>query len=262
MSSVYQITATNNSTSFNATGLPAGLSVNQTTGLISGTPGSAGTSNVTISAENSAGTATATLALTISSGGSASPIVLKHATAVQGSGVGSVAVAFPSSNSAGDLIVAFVRMSTTSQTVRVTDTSGNVYTDAVSQVQNADGHQIHIFYAKNIHGGANAVTATFSSANNHLWLAIYEYSGLSTTSPLDQKAAAQGSSATPSTGATYTTSPNELAFVGTGLPASFTGGVTTGSGYAVLQPRTQVRPVPQTSLLWCRRLDRTRPLTI
>ena len=38
----YQITASNNPTSFNATGLPAGLSVNTTTGLISGTPTAAG----------------------------------------------------------------------------------------------------------------------------------------------------------------------------------------------------------------------------
>jgi hypothetical protein len=65
----YTITATNNPTSFNATGLPAGLSVNTTTGLISGTPTAAGSSNVTISATNAAGTGTATLALTIAASG-------------------------------------------------------------------------------------------------------------------------------------------------------------------------------------------------
>ena len=61
----YQITATNNPTSFNATSLPAGLSVNTTTGLISGTPTTAGTYNVTISATNSAGTGSAILVITI-----------------------------------------------------------------------------------------------------------------------------------------------------------------------------------------------------
>jgi hypothetical protein len=61
----YQITASNNPTSFNATGLPAGLSVNHTTGVISGKPGGAGTFNVTISAANSAGTGSAKLTLTI-----------------------------------------------------------------------------------------------------------------------------------------------------------------------------------------------------
>src|SRR5207248_2949734 len=61
----YQITATNNPTSFNATGLPAGLSVSTSTGLISGTPTTAGTYTVTISATNAGGTGSHTLTLTI-----------------------------------------------------------------------------------------------------------------------------------------------------------------------------------------------------
>jgi kumamolisin len=61
----YQITASNSPTSFNASGLPNGLSVNQTSGLISGTPTSAGQTSVTISAGNASGTGTATLTLTI-----------------------------------------------------------------------------------------------------------------------------------------------------------------------------------------------------
>ena len=51
----YQITATNTPTSYGATGLPAGLTVNTGTGLISGTPTAAGTSTVTLSATNSSG---------------------------------------------------------------------------------------------------------------------------------------------------------------------------------------------------------------
>lgn len=62
----YTITATNNPTSFNATSLPGGLSVNTATGVISGTPTTAATTNVGLSATNSTGTGTATLALTIS----------------------------------------------------------------------------------------------------------------------------------------------------------------------------------------------------
>ena len=65
----YQIVANNSPTSFGATGLPAGLTVSTSTGLISGTPSSAGTSAVTISATNSAGTGTGTVTVTISAGG-------------------------------------------------------------------------------------------------------------------------------------------------------------------------------------------------
>ena len=61
----YTITATNSPTSFNATGLPAGLTVNTSTGLISGTPTTAGTYTVTISATNAGGTGSHTLTLTI-----------------------------------------------------------------------------------------------------------------------------------------------------------------------------------------------------
>jgi len=64
----YQITATNTPTSFGATGLPTGLTVNTTSGLISGTPTGTGISSVMVSATNSGGPGSASLTLTISSG--------------------------------------------------------------------------------------------------------------------------------------------------------------------------------------------------
>lgn len=64
----YQITATNNATSFNASNLPSGLSV-VTGGLISGTPLLVVTNqSVTLDATNSVGTGTATIPFTIHPG--------------------------------------------------------------------------------------------------------------------------------------------------------------------------------------------------
>ena len=73
---IYQITASNTPTSFNATNLPAGLSVNTATGVISGTPTTEGFSEVTISATNASGTATATLELEVDYGIAAAPPVI------------------------------------------------------------------------------------------------------------------------------------------------------------------------------------------
>ncbi|MGO9573660.1 MAG: beta strand repeat-containing protein [Terriglobales bacterium] len=77
----YQITASNTPTSYGATGLPAGLSVNSGTGLISGTPATVGTSTVMLSATNSGGTGSASLTLTIAAAPIPAPVITSATTA-------------------------------------------------------------------------------------------------------------------------------------------------------------------------------------
>jgi len=75
----YQITATNTPTSFAATGLPAGLSLNTTTGLISGKPTAIdGIYNATLSATNSGGTGSNPLVLTVAP---TLPVITSNASA-------------------------------------------------------------------------------------------------------------------------------------------------------------------------------------
>ena len=163
-----------------------------------------------------------------------SSIALVQSTAVQGSNVTSVAKAFPQAETAGNLIIAFVRASTTSQTVSVSDSAGNHYVSAVAQAQTVDGHQVHIFYAANVVGGSNTVTARFSGTNPAPWMAIYEYRGLSTTNPLLQTAVGQGSSNIAKSSSLNATAGN-LVFAAVGLPRSSTVTVTNGPGYAIQQ---------------------------
>ncbi|CAN2533303.1 hypothetical+protein [Methylocapsa aurea] len=66
----YEITASNNPTSFNATGLPAGLSIDSGTGVISGTPSAGGVTSIVVSATNAAGTGSAMLSVTVNAAGS------------------------------------------------------------------------------------------------------------------------------------------------------------------------------------------------
>jgi len=61
----YTIGATEDATEFAATGLPAGLSIDSETGIISGTPEETGTFEVDLSATNDTGTGVAVLTLTI-----------------------------------------------------------------------------------------------------------------------------------------------------------------------------------------------------
>ena len=77
----FGIIATGLPTSYGAAGLPAGLSINGATGIISGTPNTAGVSFVTISATNGSGTDGAVLTITVVAAG--------------GSGGGGVPTGFP-----------------------------------------------------------------------------------------------------------------------------------------------------------------------
>ena len=76
----YQLLATD-ATSLGATNLPAGLTFNAGLGAITGTPTTAGTFPVGLSASNAAGTTTATLTLTVQPAPPAGPVIMSSTSA-------------------------------------------------------------------------------------------------------------------------------------------------------------------------------------
>jgi len=149
---------------------------------------------------------------------------------------------FGSANTAGNLIVVAVEIGATAtdRQAVITDTQGNTYVPAMSQVTwrtVGGGSSAQIFYAANVKGGANTVTMTLSGGAT-AWnqIEIHEYSGLATSSPLDVTASAFGTTGTSpftvSSGSAVTTSSGELIFgYGNGIGAN----LTQGSGFTVRQ---------------------------
>ncbi len=85
----YQITASNTPTSFGALGLPAGLVVNGTTGMISGTPTAVGAASSTVTASNGSGTGSSNLLFTVTdSGGGGGGVTITDSDDDNGCGTG------------------------------------------------------------------------------------------------------------------------------------------------------------------------------
>ena len=227
---------------YSATGLPTGLSINSTTGLITGTlPNAAGSFAVTATVSDGTLTNSQSFTWTV-----AAQVItfVQQAYAAPSSGT-TVAVALSGAQGVGDLNVVVVGWNDTTRTVQsVADTRGNTYVRAVGPTLLNTAATQSIYYAKNISAaaaGANTVTVTFSGAASFPDVRVAEYSGLDPTSPLDVVAGASGSSALANSGNATTTSANDL-LVG----ADYTQGTTSGPGAGFT---SRVITVPDSDIL-------------
>jgi glucose/arabinose dehydrogenase len=141
-------------------------------------------------------------------------------------------LAFSSANTAGNLIVAYVLWNNTGS-VSLSDSRGNGYASAVARTTwgTSSSWSAQVFYAKNVAGGSNTVTATFATAVSSFGIIyIHEYAGIDKVNPLDVSKVAVGTASAMSSGSVTTTNANDL-LLGAGASKV---SVTQGSpGYTV-----------------------------
>ncbi|HTQ50254.1 MAG TPA: fibronectin type III domain-containing protein [Candidatus Acidoferrales bacterium] len=144
--------------------------------------------------------------------GAASPAFVqeKHGQITDGT---SVMVTTPSSTTGGNLLVIYAVWDNT-DAISLTDSAGNNFADAAGPaVWNDATCSAGIFYAKNIKGGPDTITANFSTAiNNFGRLYVCEYSGIDTNSPLNASSVANGRSGSLRSHLIQITNPVDLVF--------------------------------------------------
>ena len=144
---------------------------------------------------------------------------------------GNGTLAFGNNNTAGNLLIAVVRVAAGNSSAP-TDTLGNSYSTAINnQTLGSASNTISVYYLCNSAPGAN--TVAFTSTGTGLRAAIFEYSGIVASSCIDQTHTDSQSSTTPASGATATTATAlELAF---GAMGSLDGATTAtaGSGWTL-----------------------------
>ena len=169
----------------------------------------------------------AQLVVTTTTAASTPPSFVQENNNQIASGV-NTSVAFKSSTRSGNTIVVYVIWSNTGN-VTLADTRGDTFLSPASSVTWGANYHAQVFYAANIAGGADTVTATFQNAVSSFGVVyIHEYSGINPLVPVDATVSASGSSGTLNSGTAATTQPNDLIF---GAGVSDNTVTSAGSGF-------------------------------
>jgi hypothetical protein len=139
-------------------------------------------------------------------------------------------LAFTNANAAGNLIIVYVVWDNSSP-VTLRDSRGNTYDSVAPATAWGPGgaYRSQIFYAKDLAGGTNTVTATFQAAVSSFGrIYVHEYSGLDRTAPLDVSRVSTGTSRAMDSGSATTTNTNDVIF---GAGSSTNSVTANGTGF-------------------------------
>ena len=167
------------------------------------------------------------LAVTTTSGAVTPPYFIQVNNNDISSG-GSTSVTLNAPTVAGNTIVAYLIWNNTGSAA-VSDSRRNTFVGAGSPLSWGSGYSAQVFYATGIVGGTDTVTATFRTPVTSFGvLYVHEYTGISTTSPVDVTVSASGSSGSLNSGLATTTAGNDLIF-GAGVSDNMV--TAAGSGF-------------------------------
>ena len=153
-------------------------------------------------------TATKTVTLTVSS---TAAFVQAAASTTSGSKK-TLSLSFPANTVAGDIILVGFDFATGLTPSSITDSQGNTFTAIGSQLSSPGGVGSVVYYAKNIKGGADAVTVTLSASSTFIELYLTEYAGMDPTNPIDAEAGASGSAGSVSSGNATTSAAGDVIY--------------------------------------------------
>jgi hypothetical protein len=139
-----------------------------------------------------------------------------------------VSVTYPSAQIPGNANILAIGWNDTNASISsVSDSAGNVYQNAVA-LYRGNGMSQAIYFAGNIAGGSNTVTALFDQPAAYIDLRATEYSGLSRTNTFDTGTSATGVGTSADSGSLTTTFTNDLLFAAGMTATTFT---APGSGF-------------------------------
>jgi len=148
-----------------------------------------------------------------------------------------IGTAFPRPNIAGNLIVIAASWGGTNMSDVETspaDSLGNTYA-LITRKWDPMFHQgLGIWYVANITGGSNTVTVSFNPASSYRRIAVHEYAGVASVSPLDAMASQLSTSATPTSTQATTEEHGELVF-GAVVTTTMQQLISAGEGFELRQ---------------------------
>ncbi|MBB5330926.1 galactose oxidase-like domain-containing protein [Tunturiibacter gelidoferens] len=187
------------------------------------------------------------------------------------SSASSIATSFTVPNTAGDFLLVSGSIARPAGTLTISDTSGNTYTPVTTPVTDTNQNVTsYLWYVPSCKGGANTVTLTPATAGA-LEVHVSEWSGISSTYPVDVFASAAGAGTTASSRAVTTTADGELIYgytflMNTAAAGSGFTGITFVNGdldeYEIQSTAGSVAATfTQTSGTWFARVATFRPNT-